>query len=201
MTEEPVAGTDGSEEPKAEPDAPEEKGYEDYLNEYEGSPPEEQPKPQEKPDDYGEIKRRLDQFEQQQRSQTVRQAIEATISRFRESDVLKDLSDTVIKGWLLAKNEDNPKLGVAFGDQFSNPSAWSNIERSLRAEMEREFSSLPDRNLTADRQAAEAAARGVSTQAPLNPGRKSPEEEARLAMNSPAEWQEYLRGLASKPQE
>ena len=201
--EKTVTDTDAPEGDKAESDAQE--SYDELLKDFSNS---EEPKPEPTVSEdadvkaqLAEINRKQDEFQRQTVATQQRDAVTGFVDRVKENPNLAHLSDTMIKGFLHAKNEEDTRIGVAFGSQFTKPSEWGAVEKRLIADMEQEYSSLANPILTADREAAEAAVRGVSNSPPQHPGRKSAKEEAAMAFNDPREWEKYKREIAAQPQE
>lgn len=77
------------------------------------------------------------------------------------------VSDRLIKGWLNAAAEDNPKLKDVFANRFTDPARWEKALGALTREFDKEQSKLPDKGATEDVLAVTAAVRGASsTKAP-----------------------------------
>ena len=121
-------------------------------------------------------------------------AMTDAISRIQASDdSLNGIPVDILEGFLLKKAQDNPSLGVAFGQQFADPGKWAKIEKALSKELIEKFSAIPSPKSTEDREAAEAAARGVSNTAPTQDTSIKP--QADLTTMNDAEYAAYKATL------
>ncbi len=112
------------------------------------------------------------------------------IARIKGSDeMLSGVSDKLIKAYLQSKWMGDPRLAVAFGQQHNDPAKWARIEKALTQEILDEFSAIPSPKSTEDREAAEAAARGVSNTAPTQDTSLKP--QADLTNMTDAEYKAY----------
>lgn len=100
--------------------------------------------------------------------------IDALLAREAESDlsaavdtIMDDieiqLPRSMIKGYLYSRESEDPRIGKAFDERFTNPAGWKKVLSGLAKEASNEFKGLPDKSLTNDRDVVEAAVRSAST--------------------------------------
>ena len=70
----------------------------------------------------------------------------------------------VIKAMLNSMAVDDPRLRNAFDQRHADPARWNKVLKSAAKSIQKEFSGLPDRKLTEDRDAVAAVVRGASKQ-------------------------------------
>lgn len=76
------------------------------------------------------------------------------------------VSERLVKGWLNAAAEEDPRLKSVFANRFKEPAKWEKALGALKREFAKEQSKLPDREVTEDVAAVAAAVRGASHKAP-----------------------------------
>lgn len=90
-------------------------------------------------------------------------------------DVRGDLKvdDKIVKGWLFAEADDDPRIGAAFANRSRNPGAFKRVVSGLRSKFAKEMKAQATRDDDAskDRDAVANAVRGASTS-------KAPEKAA-----------------------
>ena len=101
--------------------------------------------------------------------------VDALLARERDNDInnaidtiMDEVSDvqipkSMVKGYLFAKESEDPRIGKAFDNRFSDPAGWNRILKGIAQEAKKEFKDLPDKAMTNDRNAVEAAVRGASS--------------------------------------
>lgn len=75
-------------------------------------------------------------------------------------------SDRLIRAWLDALAEDDPRLRSAWVSRKENPAGFKKVLETLSREFRKEFARKPDQNITEDTEIVAAAVKGASTKAP-----------------------------------
>ncbi len=183
------------EQPKAAPEAEaggsdaQDKTLDELLKEgeetfKEKSKPEDEP---EKKDDT-RLERRVETLEKGRIKEQVDKGIAETVKAIRESDeALENVPDGLVRGFIYEKAED-ARFMLAFNNRVVDPSAWNGILKAAGKEFSGLIGRLHNPELSASRQAAQAASRGVSTESP-------PEEEVDVNKMSDAQLDAHRRGL------
>jgi hypothetical protein len=133
-----------------------------------------QPKPTEqKPNDISALTAKVQSLVERDeareaaiRKQKIDQDLMATVKSVRGDIPETVISDLVVKGWLNAASESDPRLVDAFNNREQNPARWNQVVAQLGKKLRSEFSRLPDVAETEDREAVTAAVRGASTKPP-----------------------------------
>jgi hypothetical protein len=74
-------------------------------------------------------------------------------------------SDTLVKAYINARADEDPRLAKAWVDRHANPKAFNRVVEQIGREFRQKLSKLPDKQATEDREAVTAAVRGASTPA------------------------------------
>lgn len=74
--------------------------------------------------------------------------------------------DSLVKAWIEAQAEEDPRLGLAWANRHSNPKQFEKVVDTLGRKFSSEFGKMPDKQATDDREAVTAAVRGASHKAP-----------------------------------
>jgi hypothetical protein len=140
--------------------------------------------------------KRLEQFADHYERQQTRTEVNTIVSKLKEKhEPLKGLSDKMVRARLNLEAAEDPRIARAFAMRHSNPEAWDRVLGGIGERLVSEIGDRPDPKLTANREAAVAAARGRVENAPPDPNRKSPEE---LNAMSDAEFEAYKRNLGRR---
>lgn len=141
------------------------------------------------------IKDQQAQFQQQQSQKELDQALGDLVSFVRTSDegIETAYDDEELRALLEYRAIQNPKIAVAFGNQFSDPATWNNVKKSLAADLAKKaagkFSNVEQR------MAAETSVRGVSNTPPPQEDLPSQSEIADMAVNDPAAFRRFKEKL------
>src|SRR5690606_30079959 len=103
--------------------------------------------------------------------------------------------DEEVRALLEFRAAKEPRIVQAFVNRERNPQAWATVQKTLTRELADRASRKPDRNLTKGRQAAEAAARGISTTAPSTDSKVPPQSE--LSKMSDADFNKLIGELGA----
>ncbi|KKN23984.1 hypothetical protein LCGC14_0899460 [marine sediment metagenome] len=154
----------------------------------EKSKPEDEPeKEDEKKDDTG-LERRIETLEKDRIKERVDKGVAEAVKTIRESnEALENVSDLLVEGYLYKKAED-PRFMLAFNNRGTDPNAWNGILKAAGKEFSALVAEIPNPELSASRQAAQAASRGVSTESP-------PEEKVDSNKMTDAQFAAHLKGL------
>lgn len=150
-------------------------------------------KPEPKSEADGEL---LDQVKQLVAAQTQRERDDHT-RRFNEdmSNVVKNVrgeldagyfDDNLVRAWIDAQAMEHPKLADAWANRNDDPKRFQRVVDQLGRDFTKKYGTLPDKQLTEDREAVTAAVRGSSTKAPED---KAPD----VAKMSDAEYRAHVR--------
>jgi len=199
MTDTSQAVTEGKAKPEDQPKAgqeaeaggsdAQEKSLETLLAEGEKEF-EEKSKPEDEPEkkDDTKLERRIETLEKGEIKKQVNAGIsEAVKTILASNDALERVPSELVKGFLFEKAED-PRFLIAFNNREANPSAWNSILKAAGKEFSGLVEQIHNPELSASRQAAQAAARGVSTESP-------PEEKVDTNKMSEAEFEAHRREL------
>ncbi len=97
----------------------------------------------------------------------VKAALDSAVSKMGDySPALKALPETFLLGLLHVEGAGDKRFNVAFAERESNPGRWNRIIIAAAKKADQLLVDLPDPQLTADRAAATASIRGVSTTTP-----------------------------------
>lgn len=90
----------------------------------------------------------------------------ATVETIR-GDLDPEIFDAaLVKGWLNAQAEEDPRLAQAWLERHANPKHFEQVKAALAKNFAKKFSKMPDRQATEDREAVTAHMRGASTRTP-----------------------------------
>jgi len=140
---------------------------ESLLKEFESSVPEVSATEDKKvdKDDIKKVVEYVSRQEKEEAAKVFKADVEKAIDTISES--LKDLPvsipKNVIKGALYAAADENPKFVAAFQQRRQNPETWNKVLGAFAKNMQKDFSSQPDKGLTDDRDAVLSAVRSAST--------------------------------------
>lgn len=151
-----------------------------YEQEVRPSPPEPQYQPQ------YEQQPQTDPFLEKVKQKMFNDEVNATVDA-----VVGDMKvpRRVAIGWLDQMARENPAIQRAWLNKDNDPRTWKRFEKTLSAEMKKEFASFQiDEAATADKEAVAAAVRGASNKAPVEPA-------PNLGSMSDAQLQKYKEQL------
>lgn len=187
MNEQTVAETEEVAKPTSETgSAPDE--YEQLLNEYsQDVKPVQEPKP-ESTDDTQELL----EWAREQRQVQARQAFdhELTTAANAVKELVGDtnMSDRMVKGYLNALADEDPRIKKAWENRAAKPDAWKAALKKVAAEIQKDFPA--DRGLSEDRAAMTAAIRGAQPKTEAAPD---------VQKMSSADFNKHLRELGINP--
>lgn len=102
-----------------------------------------------------------------EQSRNTETAVEQTVANVKAaSEFLKDFPSETVEAHIYRKAEKDSRFATAFMNRGSNPAAWKNVERAMAKEIEQLHSSVPNKDLTGDREAAQAAVSGMASTMP-----------------------------------
>lgn len=105
---------------------------------------------------------------QQMRQMRFQQELSATVKAVKGD--LDFISDKLAEAWLDAEAREDDRLQRAWLEKEKNPRAWQKIQGELSKKFQGQFSKMPDRNATEDREVVSALVRGnTSTKVPDDP--------------------------------
>jgi hypothetical protein len=116
-----------------------------------------------------QVQKLLDMEEERRREEFQRQFdadMAKTVVAIRGEISDKLASDKLVRAWIEATAEENPKLTNAWVNRKKDPKAFGRIVEKLSRDFAAEFSKRPDPNATEDREVVSAAVRGASTKTP-----------------------------------
>lgn len=96
----------------------------------------------------------------------LKQDITKTINQVRGDMDPGFFDDGLVKGWLNAQADANPKLNEIFQNRYANEALYDRTVKALQKEFTKRYSKLPDRAATEDVEAVAAAVRGSSNRLP-----------------------------------
>ena len=150
----------------------------------ETSKPEDEP---EKKDDTG-LELRIEKLEKSRVKELVNKGISEAVKAIKVSnETLENYPEKLVRGFIFEKAED-PRFLVAFSNREANPAAWNGILKAVGKELSELVAEIPNPELSASRQAAQVASRGVSTEPP-------PEEEVDVNAMSETEFAAHQKNL------
>ena len=154
---------------------------------------EEKSKPEDEPEkkDDTVLERRIEKLEKGRIKEQVDKGVSEAVKAIRESnEALENVPDELVEGYLYKKAEDSRFL-LAFNNREADPSAWNGILKAAGKDFAGLIGKVHNPELSASRQAAQAASRGVSTEPP-------PEEKVDENAMSDAELDAHRRKLDAK---
>ena len=95
-----------------------------------------------------------------------KQDMDKTVKSIRGDLSPEYFDDSLVKAWIEAQAEADPRLGLAWANRHSNPKQFEKVVGTLGRQFSKQYGKLPDRQATEDRDAVTAAVRGASTRAP-----------------------------------
>lgn len=111
----------------------------------------------------GEVVSFVKDFQQKEAQKDINTGIDDAV-KFIKSDESITASDRLVKGFLNALADENPKVLDAFNNRTQNPGAWEEIKKWAQTEAKSELST--DTKITDDVNAAKAAASGQTLEEP-----------------------------------
>ena len=150
-----------------------------------------------KPEDESEqkddtvLERRIEKLEKAGVKQQVDEGISEAVKAIKVSnEALENVPDKLVRGFIFEKAED-PRFLTAFSNREVDPGTWSGILKAVGKEFSELVAEIPNPDLSASRQAAQLASRGVSTESPL-------EEKVDENAMSEAQFEAHRRDLDKK---
>lgn len=134
-----------------------EKTIDDLLGEFD-----QKEKPQTK-GEMGEVVQFVKDFKQKEVQKDIRSGLDDAV-QFIKTDETITVSDRMVRGFLNAMADDDPRLLDAFNQREANPGAWKEVLKRAQAEIKAEIST--DSKITDDVNAAKAAASGQTNDEP-----------------------------------
>lgn len=110
-----------------------------------------------KKDDISDLRSTVDYLTSQVESNDIEKAVESISGAL---DV--QVSKRVIKAYLNDMAIDDPRVRKAFANRYKEPATWARVLKGATKAIRDEFSNLPDKQLTEDREALAATVRGSS---------------------------------------
>ena len=131
-----------------------EESLDDILSDFDQQmQPQQQQQQQVEPDRLANI----EQYVQQQQQHQIRTEIDSEMGKLRGlNDSLSNLSNQDLEGLVTARVQQDPRIGNAFSQRHSNPSAWDKVMRGMSQDIAKIFE-RPDPGVTADQSAMRAA--------------------------------------------
>lgn len=96
-----------------------------------------------------------------------RQDMDKTVAAIRGDLPADYFDDTLVKSWINARADEDPRLAQAWVNRHTNPKQFEKVVGSLKGEFAKKYGKLPDKQATDDRIAVADAVRGASTKAPV----------------------------------
>lgn len=129
--------------------------------------------------------RKLEQFEKRQQAEDFNRAVKAV-----KGDL--PFTDDIVSGFLNVMAGKDKRLVEAYVSRDSNPQKWNSVVKALNNELRKQIEAIPNRQVTADLQAAAASARSLQN--------KPPEAPVDVRNMSDAEFERYKeqRGLSGR---
>ena len=125
------------------------------------------PEPEAKSGELKALQAKVDRMEAAFSKKDADEGITTAVGQIKAgNEALKGMPDRAVKSYLYGLADEHPEILSAFGDRHQNPKAWAKAQEMIGKEMAKDFSDMPDADLTAGVQAAANAVRGVSNQAP-----------------------------------
>lgn len=129
-----------------------------------------QPKPEPKPgadsDEVVTARNEVLQARDEIRQEKFTKDMRATVDDIRGDLPKEHFDDTLVRGWINARAEDDPRLAKAWMERAAKPQEFKRVVASLGREFAKKYGRLPDKQATEDREAVTAAVRGASTKVP-----------------------------------
>lgn len=95
-----------------------------------------------------------------------KQDMDKTVKAVR-GDLSPDyFDDSLVKAWIEAQAEADPRLGLAWANRHNNPKQFEKVVDTLGRNFAKRYGKLPDKQATEDREAVTDAVRSASTKAP-----------------------------------
>lgn len=95
-----------------------------------------------------------------------KQDMDKTVKSIRGELPSDYFDDSLVKAWIEAQAEEDPRLGLAWANRHSNPKQFEKVVDTLGRKFSKQYGKLPDKQATDDREAVSAAVRGASHRAP-----------------------------------
>ena len=151
---------------------------------------EEKSKPDDEPEKKADtgLELRIEKLEQSRTKELVNKGISEAVKAIKGSnETLGSYPEKLVRGFIFEKAED-PRFLVAFSNRETNPGAWNGILKAVGKELSELVAEIPNPELSASRQAAQAASRGVSTESP-------PEEKVDVNAMSETQFAAHQKDL------
>lgn len=157
--EETVVEDQVTEPQAAETDAgAQEPSIDDVLSEFDKEFSNDKKEPEQVDTDrLAQLEERLNFMENQSTNSDINSAVES-ISKEIDANVPK----RALRGMLNDMAIEDPRLANAFANRYQDPKGWNKVLKAAAKSIQKEFSGLPDKQLTDDRAAVTAAVRGAS---------------------------------------
>ena len=136
-----------------------EKTIDELLGEF----PEAKPQTELPKDDLGNVVKFVKDFQQKEVQKDIRSGLDDAV-KFIKTDETITVSDRMVRGFLNAMADDDPRLLDAFNQRESNPAAWKEVLKKAQVGIRDELST--DSKITDDVNAAKAAASGQTNDEP-----------------------------------
>lgn len=190
------------------PEAPPQQTLEDLYNQYNvgvqeqptGAPPAVEPTPEPTPgtDDVTAIRHDLAQFRAEREADR-----QSALQREEESDLKQTVAtlskdagiegkESLLRGYLIAKATEDPRLATLWNARKTNPGAWNKAVGILAADVQQAFS-VANPQLEENQRAMEESQRTQSTSAPT-----APEPEKKVMEMPDGDFQRFWDRLSGK---
>lgn len=131
----------------------------------------------------GELKKTVDYLLNQTNSGEIEKAVDAVAKHLGEDS---NLPKRAIRAMLNDMAIEDPRLRKAYDNRRNDPAGWNKVLKAAAKSIQSEFSGLPDKKLTDDREIVAATIRGAS--------KTSVEDEApNFSKMSDSEYEEWKR--------
>jgi uncharacterized protein YajQ (UPF0234 family) len=138
---------------------------------------------------------RLDAMDKRTEQANFETEMNSLVDFVRASDeaIGQAYDDEEIRALLEYQAVQKPNIGVAFGNQYSNPQAWNQVKAGLAAELAKKAAGKVSNS--EERVAAQVSSRGVTTTPPPEQEVKPQTELADMAQNDPIAFRRYKESL------
>lgn len=119
------------------------------------------------------------------------ETVKSSIQFLKEDDALKEMDDDLVEGYLHTLYSKDEKFRSAYDKRGDNPDAWNAALEDARPKLAEKVKDLPGNKVRSDVEAATAAVRGASAEAP-DDSVKSAKELHRM---SDVEFRRYKQEL------
>lgn len=105
----------------------------------------------------------------ERQQETFKRDMGETIKKVRGDLDAELFDDSLVRGYVNARADEDPRLAQAWVNRHTNPKAFNRVVEQLGREFRQKWSKMPDRQATEDHAAVTAAVRSASTRAPDAP--------------------------------